>query len=222
MKNDIDLCEERTGGLITTMPIIIALMLTLGLCTAAAQAASPGNWTTYETLQDTAANAIDFTWKKECSPGAGAECRLVWKFRNRYRQSVRLTWRVIYETSQGKKVLQKETTVSQGESPEYSAEGEALGTVQVGVSRADVAGVGVVSRADAQAGRSGPVTVTPDNQDAPVPAGRASRAEAVRKFDERNRRISDQFTQTKTAFKEQRELLRSLLEQLQRNHGTAP
>jgi hypothetical protein len=194
------------------LPIIIALLLALSLCTATARAALPGNWTAYDTLQDTAANAIDFTWKKECPTTADAECRLVWKFRNRYRQPVRLTWRVIYGTSQGKKVLQKEVTVSPGESPEYSAEGESLDTVQVGVSKSEVGTVGVTTLDSVHTEER--IAPPDDMSDDPGTAsGAARRAQHRTDRAQTEKREAELITETAAALKAQQEHLQHLLEQ---------
>ena len=199
---------------------LTALLLVLFAGTA--QAASAGSWTPFEPLKDTAADAIDFSWKQECRQAGDADCVLTWKFRNRYRKPVHLTWRLVYRTAQGKQVQQNQATIPTGESTEYTLIGQAIDIVQVGVPKAEVAGVGVISLTEARNGGVEPAEVAiADEPSRPEPVNRGSRAgraESDREFKERSRQLSEKFAQTRTALKEQEELLRSIVEQIVANH----
>jgi hypothetical protein len=189
------------------------VIILLSLPAVTAHSTETGAWSAYQPLQDTAANAIDFASKKECPPTSATECRLVWKFRNRYRQPVRLTWRVTYLTDQGKQVQQKEITLTPGESPEYATVGAALDVIQVGVPKSEVRTVGVISFADAQAGRTGSVAREPAPLDTEDSDPGTRQAEYLARLQETANRDAALRKQINAALDEQGTRLQTLLEQ---------
>lgn len=195
---------KRSCGCGTMRGSSFLSLATLCLFLGLAVTARADTWTPYKTLRDTAADAIDFTWKKECPSSTADECRLVWKFLNRYQKPVRLTWRVVYRTKQGSRELLNETTVPPGESPEFDAVGETLETAQVGVPRDEVRAVGVTAlSSQSKAGRADSTDhdLTDDEVDY---SGRLR--EFTRRHEERTQQLADSFAETRDLLKRSADL----------------
>lgn len=121
---------------ITFITIIIFCCGLVGTSTAA----SLGRWSEYETLNDNAANGIDFSWKRDCRRLDDKACNISWKWWNRYNRAVRVSYRIYLDGEQGKKAENNDLTLPPGESAEFSTIGERLLEVQVGVEKKDVQG----------------------------------------------------------------------------------
>jgi len=122
----------------------------LGFITLSAHAAAPGRWSSFETLSDNAKNGIDFSWKRNCKRIDDKACVINWKWRNRYSNPAKVTYRVEFTGENGNQVVQEDIVLQPGASPEYTIVGETLSQAQVGVEKHTIKGASLTSFEDAE------------------------------------------------------------------------